>query len=442
VEEEEENEENEDDDDVDTTTKKIDDEDDEDDEDNEGDEDDEDDDDDEEDEDETTKKKKTKKAKGKSKTKTKSKSKAKAKAKGKKKGKGKKEGKKGKDEKQQDADYTASSGNKRKREKSTESSSPKKQKDESAPITTFTVRPIQDDSQHLKIVSWNVNGISAFLKKGTFAKFVEEEKPDVIFLQETKANESHTIPNFSTYRNYHWNFCKNQKGYSGTAFFSKIKTMNITADIGVAEHDQEGRVITAEFDDYYIVGTYIPNSGRKLDRLTYRQKWNKDFLQYLKKLETRKPVIWTGDLNVAHEEIDLANPKTNKKTAGFTIEERRDMTNLLSNGFIDVWRKQHPNEIQYTFWSNTKKTNKEKNIGWRLDYYIVSESLFPSIVDCYARPDVDGSDHCPLILMMPRSLQQSTPPTSAEGTTTNLSSKLSKCCLGFCWCDLVQLRSS
>jgi len=199
----------------------------------------------------------------------------------------------------------------------------------------------------------------------------------------------------------YWNF-SDKKGYAGTAVFSKVKPESVRLGLGKAEHDEEGRVVTLEFAGFFLVNSYVPNAGQRLVRLAYRTgEWDKDFLAYLKDLETRKPVVWCGDLNVAHNEIDIANPSSNRKSAGFTNEERGNFTTLLNAGFVDTFRKSHPDTVQYTFWSY-KKEARTKNIGWRLDYFVVSERMYPDISASFVRPNVFGSDHCPIGILIPK----------------------------------------
>ena len=248
-----------------------------------------------------------------------------------------------------------------------------------------------------KYISWNVNGLRAVIKKG-FLEYIEEEKPDIIGLQEIKLSEGQLdleIPGYNMYYNY-----AERKGYSGTAIFTKEKPINVTYGIGMEEHDNEGRVITAEFFEYYFVTVYTPNSKDKLLRLDYRMIWEDEFLKYLKNLEKSKPVIVCGDLNVAHKEIDLKNPKTNTRNPGFTIEERNKFTNLLDSGFIDTFRYFYPDkEFAYSWWSYRGNARKN-NTGWRIDYFCVSESLKNRITDAEIQSNIEGSDHCPVVLYM------------------------------------------
>jgi len=242
----------------------------------------------------------------------------------------------------------------------------------------------------MKLISWNVNGIRAMLGKG-FIDFVMKEKPDILCLQETKAERVDIkIPGYFQY----WNAAQ-KKGYSGTAVFTKIKPISVLNGIGNIEHDNEGRVITCEFDDFYLVNVYTPNSGRGIGRLEYRQEWDKAFLRYVLSLEMKKPVVFCGDLNVAHKEIDLKNPKQNVKNAGFTPEERRGFENLLAAGFVDTFRHLHPNEVKYTWWSY-RFNARAKNIGWRVDYVLMSPKLIKRMKDAFILDKVMGSDHCPV----------------------------------------------
>lgn len=249
----------------------------------------------------------------------------------------------------------------------------------------------------MKLVSWNVNGLRAVIGKG-FSEFFKEIDADVFCLQETKMQEEQIDDNikniFSDYNGY-WNSAE-KKGYSGTAVFSKLKPLNVSYGIGIEEHDKEGRVITLEYEKFYLVNCYTPNSKRELERLDYRMVWEDEFRKYLLKLNETKPVIICGDLNVAHEEIDLKNPKTNRRNAGFTDEERGKMTELLNSGFTDTFRYLYPDkEGVYSWWSYMFKA-REKNAGWRIDYFIVSNSIQDKIKESYIYSDVMGSDHCPV----------------------------------------------
>ena len=247
----------------------------------------------------------------------------------------------------------------------------------------------------MKLVSWNVNGLRAVWNKG-FEDIFKNINADIFCIQETKMQEGQLDVNFDGYYNYFNSAVK--KGYSGTAVFTKIKPMDVSYGIGIEEHDQEGRVITLEYKEFYLVNVYTPNSQRELVRLSYRQNWEDDFRAYLKKLDKKKPVILCGDLNVAHKEIDLKNPKTNRKNAGFTDEEREKMTELLDNGFVDTFRYLYPDkENCYTWWSYMMKA-REKNVGWRIDYFIVSDRIKEKIEDAKILSEVYGSDHCPVEL--------------------------------------------
>ncbi|CDA28431.1 exodeoxyribonuclease III [Eubacterium sp. CAG:156] len=246
-----------------------------------------------------------------------------------------------------------------------------------------------------KLISWNVNGLRACLGKN-FMEFFDYVDADIFCLQETKIQEGQVDWNKEGYYAY-WNYAE-KKGYSGTAIFSKEKPLNVTYGIGIEEHDKEGRVITLEFDNYYMVTVYTPNSQNGLARLEYRMKWEDDFRNYLLNLKKNKPVIVTGDMNVAHKEIDLKNPKTNRKNAGFTDEERQKMTELLEVGFIDTFRYFYPDtEGIYSWWSYRFKA-REKNAGWRIDYFLVSDDLKDKIIDAHIHTEIMGSDHCPIEL--------------------------------------------
>jgi len=249
----------------------------------------------------------------------------------------------------------------------------------------------------MKLISWNVNGLRACVQKG-FTEFFNTIDADVFCVQETKLQEGQIDFAPEGYHCY-WNYAE-KKGYSGTAMFTKKKPLNVTYGIGIEEHDHEGRVISAEFDDYYVVVCYPPNSQNELQRLDYRMTWEDDFRAYLKKLEENKPVILCGDLNVAHKEIDLKNPKTNRKNAGFTDEEREKMTVLLDSGFIDTFRYFYPDVIErYSWWSYRFKA-REKNSGWRIDYFITSKALENRLVSADIHHDILGSDHCPVELVI------------------------------------------
>lgn len=247
----------------------------------------------------------------------------------------------------------------------------------------------------MKIVSWNVNGLRAVLNKG-FLDFFNQIDADIFCIQETKMQKEQATFDFPGYEEY-WN-CAEKKGYSGTLILTKQKPIQATYGIGIEEHDKEGRVITLEFDKFYMVNCYTPNSKRGLERLDYRQIWEDDFKDYLNKLNSKKPVILCGDLNVAHQEIDLKNPKTNRHNAGFTDEERSKMTALLKENFTDTFRLLYPEkENAYTWWSYMGQA-RSKNIGWRIDYFITSNSLNKKIKDSKIHADIMGSDHCPIEL--------------------------------------------
>ena len=244
-------------------------------------------------------------------------------------------------------------------------------------------------------VSWNVNGLRACMQKG-FLDFFNNIGADIFCLQETKMQEGQLELDLPGYFQY-WNYAE-KKGYSGTALFTKKKPIEVTYGIGIEEHDHEGRVITAEFEDFYFITVYVPNSQRELARLDYRMVWEKDFLSYIKELEQKKPVVYCGDLNVAHQEIDLKNPKSNHQNAGFTDEERKCFTEVLENGYIDSFRFLYPDKKDiYSWWSYMFKS-REKNAGWRIDYFVVSEKLKERIKEASILTDVLGSDHCPVSL--------------------------------------------
>lgn len=247
----------------------------------------------------------------------------------------------------------------------------------------------------MKCISWNVNGIRACVKKG-FLDFFKEADADIFCIQETKMQEGQLDLELDGYEQY-WNYAV-KKGYSGTAVFTKERPLAVTYGMAIEEHDQEGRVITLEYEDFYFVTVYTPNSQSELARLDYRMTWEDDFLAYLKGLEEKKPVIFCGDLNVAHKEIDLKNPKTNRKNAGFTDEERGKFTDLLAAGFTDTFRYLYPDvEGIYSWWSY-RFSARAKNAGWRIDYFCVSDCLKDKIEDAKILTDVMGSDHCPIEL--------------------------------------------
>lgn len=247
----------------------------------------------------------------------------------------------------------------------------------------------------MKLISWNVNGLRACLQKG-FLDFFQEADADVFCLQETKLQADQHDLELPGYFQY-WNYAE-KKGYSGTALFTKKEPLNVTYGIGAEEHDHEGRVITAEFEDHYLVTVYTPNSQRELARLDYRMQWEEAFLSYICTLEQKKPVIYCGDLNVAHEEIDLKNPKTNHQNAGFTDQERACFTKVMQSGFVDSFRYFYPDlRDVYSWWSYMFKA-REKNAGWRIDYFVVSEKLKEKMKDAKIHTAVMGSDHCPVEL--------------------------------------------
>jgi exodeoxyribonuclease-3 len=241
-------------------------------------------------------------------------------------------------------------------------------------------------------VSWNVNGLRACVKKG-FSEFFENINADIFAIQETKLQKGQIELEFEGYTSYYNDALK--KGYSGTAIYTKHKPLNVTYGMNIEEHDQEGRIITLEFKDYYFITVYTPNSKRGLERLDYRQLWEDDFRKYVNDLKEKKAVIICGDLNVAHHEIDLKNDKTNHGNSGFTDEERGKMTQLLDSGFIDSFRYKYPTKETYSWWSYMFKA-REKNAGWRIDYFLVSENMKEKIEDAYIYTDILGSDHCPV----------------------------------------------
>ncbi|MBQ5511221.1 MAG: exodeoxyribonuclease III [Prevotella sp.] len=246
----------------------------------------------------------------------------------------------------------------------------------------------------MRFISWNVNGLRACVGKG-FEESFSKLDADFFCLQETKMQADQLDLQFPGYESF-WNFA-DKKGYSGTAIYTRQKPIQVTYGIGIDEHDHEGRVITMEMEDFYLITCYTPNSQDGLRRLDYRMKWEDDFMDYLKRLDAVKPIILCGDLNVAHEEIDLKNPKTNRKNAGFTDEERAKMTRLLSNGLIDSFRQLYPEQVTYSWWSYRFRA-REKNAGWRIDYFIVSERLLQRIKDAKIHTEILGSDHCPVEL--------------------------------------------
>jgi len=253
----------------------------------------------------------------------------------------------------------------------------------------------------MKIISWNVNGVRAIMKKD-FQKSITNLDADILCLQETKANTEQVKIALALVDGYHIyaNSSKARKGYSGTAILSKQKPINVTYDMGIEEHDQEGRVIAAEYENYYVVTVYVPNSGNELVRLDYRSQWDEDFLLYLKTLEETKPVVVCGDFNVAHQPIDLARPKANyNKSAGYTQKEIDGFDAFVNQGFVDAFRYLNPETVKYSWWSY-RAGAREKNVGWRIDYFLVSKSLIPHVNDTLILNEFYGSDHCPVGLVI------------------------------------------
>lgn len=248
----------------------------------------------------------------------------------------------------------------------------------------------------MKLISWNVNGLRACEGKG-FSEIFKNLDADFFCLQETKMQEGQLDLQFDGYNSY-WNYA-DKKGYSGTAIFTRHKPLNVSYGLGIDKHDHEGRVITLEMDDFFLVTVYTPNSQDGLKRLDYRMEWEEDFRAYIVELDKKKPVIICGDLNVAHEEIDLKNPKSNRRNAGFTDEEREKFTSLLNCGFIDTFRCLYPEQITYSWWSYRFQA-RQKNAGWRIDYFVISERLAGSIADAKIHTDIMGSDHCPVELLL------------------------------------------
>ncbi|MDB6023767.1 MAG: exoA [Pedosphaera sp.] len=245
----------------------------------------------------------------------------------------------------------------------------------------------------MKIISWNVNGLRSVLRKN-FLEYLDKEAPDMLCLQETKATPDVVEQLWpSTYTTY-WN-CAQKKGYSGTVLFTRQRPLEITCGIGMAEHDNEGRVLTAEYPNFFLVNAYVPNSKRELTRLPYRQQWDRDFLRFLRKLERKKPVIFCGDLNVAHTEIDLANPRANVRNHGFTEEERAGFGAFVKAGFIDTFREFERGGGHYTWWSPMGGA-RSRNVGWRIDYFLLSPALRPKLKRAFIHCEVAGSDHCPV----------------------------------------------
>ncbi len=245
----------------------------------------------------------------------------------------------------------------------------------------------------VKLISWNVNGLRAVLRKN-FLEYLAAERPDVLCLQETKCGPNDVEQLWPVSYTTYWNSAQ-KKGYAGTAIFTKTRPLGVTNGIGMVPHDREGRVLTAEFPDFFLVNVYVPNSRRDLSRLPYRQRWDRDFRRYLKKLERRKPVIFCGDLNVAHTELDLTNPKTNIHNHGFTKEERAGFSALVRAGFVDTFREFEQGGGHYTWWAPFGGA-RARNVGWRIDYFLISKSLRPQLKRAIIRADVTGSDHCPV----------------------------------------------
>ena len=248
----------------------------------------------------------------------------------------------------------------------------------------------------IKFISWNVNGLRACEGKG-FSDIFRQLDADFFCLQETKMQAGQLDLHFDGYESY-WNYA-DKKGYSGTAIFTRRKPLNVSYGIGIDEHDHEGRVITMEMDDFYLVTVYTPNSQDELRRLDYRMRWEDDFQAYLQQLDQQKPVIVCGDMNVAHQEMDLKNPKTNRRNAGFTDEEREKFTQLLGKGFVDTFRWKYPEQVTYSWWSYRFQA-RQKNAGWRIDYFVTSERLKPRIDDAIIHTEIYGSDHCPVELVL------------------------------------------
>lgn len=246
----------------------------------------------------------------------------------------------------------------------------------------------------MKFISWNVNGIRACLDKG-FEDIFNQLDADFFSIQETKLQPEQVTFFPEGYHKY-WNSAQ-KKGYSGTAIFAKKEPISVQYGIGIPEHDTEGRAITLEYDKFYLLNVYTPNAQRELARLDYRMQWEDALREYINKLNSNKPVIYCGDLNVAHNEIDLKNPKTNRRSAGFSDEEREKFTQLLDTGFVDSFRYLYPEKIEYSWWSYMRQA-REKNIGWRIDYFVVSEKIKENIKDSYILSDIMGSDHCPVAL--------------------------------------------
>src|SRR5437899_10473301 len=245
----------------------------------------------------------------------------------------------------------------------------------------------------VKLISWNVNGLRAALRKH-FLDYLDAEKPDVLCLQETKCGPDDVEPLWTARYTTYWNAAQ-KKGYASTTIFTRTRPIDVTENIGIPKHDREGRVVTAEFAGFFLVNVYVPNSQRDLARLAYRQQWDRDFLRYLKKLEKKKPVVFCGDLNVAHSEIDLTNPKANANNHGFTSEERAGFTAFVKAGFLDTFREFETDGRHYTWWSPMPGV-RSRNVGWRIDYFLISAALRPLLKRAFIRAGVLGSDHCPV----------------------------------------------
>jgi len=245
----------------------------------------------------------------------------------------------------------------------------------------------------MKLISWNVNGLRSVLRKG-FLDYIDQEQPDVLCVQETRCGPDDVEQLWPADYTTYWNLAE-KKGYSGTAVFTRKRPLRVSYGLGQALHDREGRVLTAEYEAFFLVNVYVPNSQRELTRLPYRQQWDKDFLRYLKRLGKCKPVVWCGDLNVAHTELDLANPKANMKNHGFTGEERAGFSAFVKAGFVDTFREFEKEGGHYTWWSQMPGV-RQRNIGWRLDYFLISQELRPRLKRAFIRPAVMGSDHCPV----------------------------------------------
>jgi len=245
----------------------------------------------------------------------------------------------------------------------------------------------------MKLISWNVNGLRSVMRKN-FLEYLSAEDPDILCLQETKCTPDDVEQLWPAAYTTYWN-CAEKKGYSGTAVFSKARPIKAINGLGIAEHDREGRVLTVEYPDFFLVNVYTPNSKRELERLPYRQEWDIAFRKYVKRLERRKPVVFCGDLNVAHTEIDLANPKANVRNHGFTVEERSGFTALVRAGFVDTFREFEKGGGHYSWWSPMAGA-RSRNVGWRIDYFLISTDLRPRLKNAFIRPGIMGSDHCPV----------------------------------------------